>query len=281
MLAHSPTLFYGERDHAARPVFGDGDGFINFGYWSASSALGMPTLADRRRASRALYDQAVGGMRSPRHAWVGLEMGCGQGAGLVHLTRARPRLSMVGVEISQQQVERARRRTAGSAARTRIVQASACSSGLPDRTVDFVVSVEAFQHFPDQAAWLSEARRVLVPGGRLFLATFFVLEEARVAEACRRIETLSAGLDQVLVLPSFLELASTCGFEVTACRCIGARVFQAFANWGAQQHEQWPAEFLGAYAAGAIDYCVVQARWRALSQHAKQVEFARLKVDRQ
>lgn len=86
-----------------------------------------------------------------------------------------------------------------------------------------------------------------------------------MAEACRRIETLSAGLDQVLVLPAFLELASTCGFEVTACRSIGPRVFQAFANWGAQQHEQWPAEFLGAYAAGAIDYCVVQARLRALS----------------
>jgi hypothetical protein len=76
MLEHSPTLFYGERDHAARPVFGDGDGFINFGYWSASSALGTPTLADRRRASRALYDQAVRGMRSPRRPWVGLEMGC-------------------------------------------------------------------------------------------------------------------------------------------------------------------------------------------------------------
>src|ERR1019366_6852013 len=115
---------------------------INFGYWSASSALGTPTLADRRRASRALYDQAVRGMRSPRRPWGGLEMGCGQGAGLVHLTRARPRLSMVGVEISQEQVERARRRTENSAARTRIVPAPASISGLTDRSVDFVVSVE-------------------------------------------------------------------------------------------------------------------------------------------
>jgi len=260
MLEHRPTVFYGERDHAARPVFGDGDGFINFGYWSASSALGQLTLADRRRASRALYDQAVRGMRSPRRPWVGLEMGCGQGAGLAHLMCLRPRLSMIGVEISQEQAERARRRTTSLAARARVVQAPASDSGLPDRIADFVVSVEAFQHFPDQAAWLSESSRLLVPGGRLFLATFFVLEAARVAEARRRIETIAAGLDQVLVLPAFLELAQTCGFEVTACRCVGARVFRAFAHWGAQQNEQWPAEFLGAYDSGAIDYFVVQAR---------------------
>ncbi len=260
MLEPRPAAFYDERDHAARPVFGDGDGFINFGYWAGTAAPGTATLADRRRASRALYDQAVKGMRAPHRSWVGLEMGCGQGAGLLHLMRSRARLSMVGVEISQEQVERARGRTAALADRTRIVQAPASSTGLPDCTVDFVVSVEAFQHFPDQAAWLSEARRLLVPGGRLFLATFFVLDETRVADACRRIETLSAGLDQALVLPAFVDLAATCGFGVATCRSIGARVFQAFADWGAQQGEPWPAEFLDAYAAGLIDYCVVQAR---------------------
>jgi len=260
MLEPRPAVFYDERDHAARPVFGDGDGFINFGYWSGAAAPGTATLADRRRASRALYDQAVKGMRAPRRRWTGLEMGCGQGAGLLHLMQARPRLSMIGVEISQEQVERARRRTAAWADRTRIVQAPASSTGLPAGTADFVVSVEAFQHFPDQAAWLSEARRLLVAGGRLFLATFFVLDETRVAGACRRIETLSAGLDQALVLPAFLELAAACGFGVTAYRAIGAQVFRAFADWGAQQGEPWPAEFLDAYAAGLIDYCVVQAR---------------------
>lgn len=263
MLEPRPAVFYDERDHAARPVFGSGDGFINFGYWRGPAVPGAATLAERRRASRALYDQAVRGLHAPRRGWVGLEMGCGQGAGLLHLMQTRPRLSMVGVEISQEQVERARRRTAALADRARIVQAPASSTGLPACTVDFVVSVEAFQHFPDQAAWLSEARRLLVPGGRLFLATFFVLAEARVAEARRRIETLSAGLDQALVLPALLELAATCGFAVSSCRSIGAHVFQAFADWGVQQGEPWPGEFLDAYAAGAIDYCVVQARLQA------------------
>ena len=263
MLEHRPAVFYGERDHAARPVFGDGDGFINFGYWAPSSVLGTPTLAARRRASRALYDQAVKGLRAPNRRWVGLEMGCGQGAGLLHLIESRPRLSMIGVEISPEQAERARRRTAPVAARTQIVQASASDTGLPAGTVDFVVSVEAFQHFPDQAAWLSEARRLLVPRGRLLLATFFVRDEAHLDEACRRIETLSAGLDQALVLPTFLEQVATCGFDVTASRSVGASVFEAFASWGARQHEPWPAEFLAAYAAGLIDYGVVQARRRA------------------
>lgn len=262
MLEHRPAAFYGECDHAARPVFGDGDGFINFGYWASSSMRGSPTLADRRRASRALYDQAVKGLRAPNRRWVGLEMGCGQGAGLLHLMESRPRLSMVGIEISPEQADRARRRTAPLADRTQIVQASASDTGLRAATVDFVVSIEAFQHFPDQAAWLSEARRLLVPRGRLLLATFFVRDEARVAEACRRIETLAAGLDQALVLPTFLEQVATCGFELTVTRSVGAWVFEAFAKWGARQHEPWPAEFLAASAAGLIDYCVVQARRR-------------------
>jgi len=51
----------------------------------------------------------------------------------------------------------------------------------------------------------------------------------------------------------------------TANSATRTRIVQAFANWGAQQHELWPSEFLGAYAAGAIDHCVVQARLRALS----------------
>ena len=84
-----------------------------------------------------------------------------------------------------------------------------------------------------------------------------------VPRAGRRIETLSAGPDQARVLPTFLELVATGGFDVTASRSVGASVFEAFASWGARQHEPWPAEFLAAYAAGLIDYGVVQARRRA------------------
>ena len=40
---------------------------------------------------------------------------------------------------------------------------------LPDASVDKIFSIESFYYWPDQFAGLAEAKRVLAPGGKLFI----------------------------------------------------------------------------------------------------------------
>ena len=55
--------------------------------------------------------------------------------------------------------------------RVRVVEGSVTSAPLVDRSVDAVVSQEAFLHIPDYPAAVAEAYRVLRPGGRAVIST--------------------------------------------------------------------------------------------------------------
>ena len=94
-----------------------------------------------------------------------LDLGCGTGASTAELaTRAG---SMVGVDISPQQVGVARGKSDVDDAAFAVGDAM----GLPFRTdvFDGVASVGSLQHVPEVGAALAEAHRVTRPGGHLFV----------------------------------------------------------------------------------------------------------------
>jgi SAM-dependent methyltransferase len=92
----------------------------------------------------------------------------GSGAGTFTAELARAGAKAVGVEIAEAAVERAR------AAHPELDFHLAPIDGpLPfsDSSFELVWSSEVIEHVADTATWLSEIRRVLVPGGRLLLTT--------------------------------------------------------------------------------------------------------------
>ena len=94
-----------------------------------------------------------------------LEVGCGQGANLVHLRRRLGESARLhGVELSA-----ARARFAASAASARCACADAAHLPFADGSFDAVLIRDLLHHVPDRAAVLAEAARVLAPGGRLTL----------------------------------------------------------------------------------------------------------------
>ena len=93
-----------------------------------------------------------------------LDLGCGDG----RLTAELSAREVVAVDVSRVALERARRRLPG----VRIVPVEP-DEPLPvaDSECDLVLCTDTLEHVRDLQLLLSEARRVLRPGGRLAIAT--------------------------------------------------------------------------------------------------------------
>lgn len=99
-----------------------------------------------------------------------LDVGCGGGQIAHALLLLRPDLELTGVDLSDAQIRRARRRCRDVAARTEFVQGSALDLPFPDEAFDAIYSVASIKHWPDPATGLAECVRVLRPGGHLLVA---------------------------------------------------------------------------------------------------------------
>lgn len=109
--------------------------------------------------SRFLLERVTAGERV-------LDVGCGEGWFASELARAGVRV--VGIDIAEEPLRRARERDPGLD--LRLVGADGAWP-IEDASFDAVWAGETIEHVADTAGWLSEARRVLAPGGRLLLST--------------------------------------------------------------------------------------------------------------
>jgi SAM-dependent methyltransferase len=110
-----------------------------------------------------------------------VDLGCGRGAVLIMAARLVPEGRAVGVDLwrsvdqSGNDPTRTRANAAAEAVTVELITADTRALPLATGSVDVVVSSLAIHNIPDDAgrAWaVSEAARVLRPGGRLVLADF-------------------------------------------------------------------------------------------------------------
>jgi SAM-dependent methyltransferase len=94
-----------------------------------------------------------------------VDIACGEGYGSAALIKAGA-ASLVGIDISAEAVEHARRRH-GIDARV----GSATTIPLPDASCDVVVSFETVEHVHEPAAFINQCSRILRPGGSLIIST--------------------------------------------------------------------------------------------------------------
>ncbi len=95
-----------------------------------------------------------------------LDLGCGAGSFTAALAQAGA--TAVGVEVAEAALRRARMRNPSLDFRLAPIDGPL---PLADNSFDVVWASEVIEHVADTARWLSEVRRVLVPGGRLLLTT--------------------------------------------------------------------------------------------------------------
>ena len=103
------------------------------------------------------------------HGMHGVDLCCCNGAGMRLLVRFRGVGSMTGVDATEAVVERGRRLCTedGLEDRIRFVLGDACASGLPDSSADFVWGEDAWCYVVDKGTLLSEAARIVKPGGTI------------------------------------------------------------------------------------------------------------------
>jgi len=98
----------------------------------------------------------------------GVDLCCCNGAGMRFLVRFRGVEKMIGVDATEKVVERGRRCVEeGLADKIDFILADVCESGLPDGTADFVWGEDAWCYVVDKEKLISEAARLVRPGGTI------------------------------------------------------------------------------------------------------------------
>ncbi|MFD8411591.1 MULTISPECIES: class I SAM-dependent methyltransferase [unclassified Streptomyces] len=255
---------YGPADLSRESVFAGG--FINFGYWKGidlAAPLGQP---ERIRSQQDLYRQVLEAA-GPLAGLRVLEVGCGLGMGCALALGEYGPAGVTGMDIHPQQLERARDAHAGllraEPGRLRFVRGAAERMPFGGGEFDAVVSVEAAQHFPDLAAFAAETARVLRPGGRLAVASFFTVDDApdRPAELAGLLHTFETGLDIARPVAELTDALGAAGLADARARSIGPAVWPGWDTWLARLWAPgtWPRNFFRAYDRRLIDYYVVTA----------------------
>ena len=97
-----------------------------------------------------------------------LDLGCGTGWASRRMARVATAGEIVGLDVADEMLRRAEQASTDFK-NIRYVWGSAESIPAKDNTFSKVLSVESFYYYADQGKALDELRRVMAPGGRLFI----------------------------------------------------------------------------------------------------------------
>jgi cyclopropane fatty-acyl-phospholipid synthase-like methyltransferase len=255
------AAMYGAYDLSSKAAFSGN--FINFGYWQDFTP-GLISIDERTESQANLYRTVL------RHLEIAptdmaLEVGCGIAVGTALALREFNPRAVYGLDLSPDQLDRARRINAELLAhqpdRFVLRQGSALEIPYTGEQFDKCYSVEAAQHFENLAAFASETHRVLRPGGRLAVTTFFTPYPAAIAELRELIETIANGIDVLVPIDSFRDDLAEVGFADVRIRTIGEHVWRGFDAWLGQTEyrDGWSRNWLAAYQRGLIDYYLITA----------------------
>jgi SAM-dependent methyltransferase len=139
-----------------------GSDFINYGYWGDGAA-------DQAEACAHLIDRLADGLPGEGRL---LDVACGKGATVRHLLAQNVAEEIVGINISEPQLERARQNAPGA----EFLLMDATSLDFPEASFDAVICVEAAFHFETRERFLHEVYAVLAPGGRLAISDILFAE---------------------------------------------------------------------------------------------------------
>jgi len=134
-------------------------------------------------AQRRLNDQMIRRAELRDGARV-LDVACGFGGLIQQIDAHYTDVDLTGVNIDFRQLEICHRLQSTSGNAMRWQEADACDLPFGDATFDTVFCIEAMFHFSSRSEFLTEARRVLKPGGTLVVTDFAMKTAAIEPKFC-------------------------------------------------------------------------------------------------
>ncbi|MET8875639.1 methyltransferase domain-containing protein [Nocardia sp. NPDC004604] len=197
-------------------------GNLHLGYWHDTDDDTPPDVATER-----LTDLVITCLE-PKPGQRLLDIGCGVGKPATRLLTTHP-VQVVGITISEAQVDQARARAAdsGLADRARFEHADAMLMPFPDASFDGAWALESMFHMPDRAQVLAETSRVLRGQSRLAITDFVLrtpLGTAGKAVVDRMCATF--GIHSISTLDEYVEQLGAHDFAVTNVRDISDNVLR-------------------------------------------------------
>jgi SAM-dependent methyltransferase len=146
---------------------------VHWGYYSPPEAAD-DSMAGFLRAAEAMTARMCESGRV-RNGLRILDVGCGLGGTIAHLNESLSGCKLVGLNIDERQLARARREViARQDNEVVFVHGDACALPFDAGAFDVVLAVECIFHFPSRKAFFGEARRVLRDAGTLAVSDFVV-----------------------------------------------------------------------------------------------------------
>ena len=179
-------------DRARRDAFH----YVETKHWNGD-VDGFFALGEER--CRLLVDPVLGSRGVAASDATALDLGCG--VGRIARALARRFGTVIGIDVSDEMVRRARElHPPGAYQNLRFAESDGVSIGLDDGSVDFVFSYEVLQHMPSRdviLGTLAEIRRVLRPSG-FALVHVHTAPSLAVVLRSRLISRLPTGLVRTL-----------------------------------------------------------------------------------
>ena len=226
-----------------------GGSMLNFGCASASASAAGDSSGGRGQgrgyepaaAQASLCAEFAGLARlGPGQTVVDVGSGYGSPAAAWHDSHAPARIVCVNTSLGQLR---------GSERRPSVDRANASAARLPlrDASADRVLAFESAQHFRPLSAFVSEARRVLRPGGVLALAVPVMARGGAAAAARLGLLALTWSSEHYTADAVLSALGG--GFEIGERRMIGPRVYGPLADYYEANREELRGRILRRYPA--------------------------------
>jgi ubiquinone/menaquinone biosynthesis C-methylase UbiE len=148
-------------------------------FWNSAASRAWADQYERMDRAVADLTKALLDMAAPQPGEHVLDIGCGSGTTVLELAaRVGPGGHVLGADISNQSVARARQRIADAGSRhAEVIVADVSCHAFAPNTFDLVFSRFGVMFFSDPQAAFANVRRAMNPGGRLALAVFRAASE--------------------------------------------------------------------------------------------------------